>query len=280
MDLKFERLGKPDGVPVPYCHGSPSSRLEAHLIAKQAEQHGIQLISFDRRGFGLSPFNNKQTVLDEACDVVALADHLGFDRFAVIGISGGGTTVLATAYLAPERLTYAASVGGWTPVADLPELQSELAPLDRFFLRIAGLTPALFTLPFAYLGHRIRKSRESLLKMLKGSLGEADKALLEKDEQFADFFVEDVREAFRQGAKGPARDAWLRYRPWGFSLTDIKCPVRFLAGDDDKFAPLAMTKAAVDAVPDAKLDIIEGTGHLGLFQHFDIVFSEAAKASA
>jgi pimeloyl-ACP methyl ester carboxylesterase len=44
-------------------------------------------------------------VAEGASDVAALADHLGWDRFAVTGGYGGGPHALACAALWPDRVT-------------------------------------------------------------------------------------------------------------------------------------------------------------------------------
>jgi pimeloyl-ACP methyl ester carboxylesterase len=47
------------------------------------------VLKFDRGGYGLSTRVAGRSVVDGAADVAALADHLGWDRFAVTGGSGG-----------------------------------------------------------------------------------------------------------------------------------------------------------------------------------------------
>jgi pimeloyl-ACP methyl ester carboxylesterase len=42
-------------------------------------------------------------VLSVGDDALVLADALGWDRFALLGVSGGGPHALAIAYRAPER---------------------------------------------------------------------------------------------------------------------------------------------------------------------------------
>jgi pimeloyl-ACP methyl ester carboxylesterase len=51
---------------------------------------GVRHIQLDRPGFGLSDFQPGRTVLDWPDDVAHVADLLGIERFAVIGVSGRG----------------------------------------------------------------------------------------------------------------------------------------------------------------------------------------------
>ncbi|WP_029040860.1 alpha/beta fold hydrolase [Cucumibacter marinus] len=274
MDISFKEFGAPGGDPMIYCHGCPGSHLEAELLQDAAWDHNIRLIAFDRPGFGETPHVRGRTLRDEVKCVEAVADHLNLDRFAISGASGGATTALAAAHFIPDRLTFVASVVGWAPVADIPALQKTMAPLDRAFFSVAGAMPFLFGPPFAFLGWRISRGKKSLMSILKSSLSETDRAMIERDEAFADFLVRDMQEAFRHGSAGPARDAWLRYRPWGFDLAEVTTPVSVYAGDDDKFAPLALAEAVNERLPHSTLKVWENTGHLTAFSQFGDVFSD------
>lgn len=278
MDISFKEFGAPGGDPMIYCHGCPGSHLEAELLQDAAWDHNIRLIAFDRPGFGETPHMPNRTVRDEVACIEAVADHLDLDRFGISGASGGATTALAAAYHIPDRLTFVASVVGWAPVADIPALQRTMAPLDRAFFSVAGAMPFLFGPPFALMGWRVSRDRKSLMATLGSSLSETDRALMEDDEAFADFLVRDMREAFLHGSAGPARDAWLRYRPWGFDLADIAMPVSIYAGDDDKFVPLALAEAVHERLPNSALKVWDNTGHLTAFGRFGDVFSDMRQA--
>lgn len=68
---------------------------------------GAQVIRMDYRGRGESDWAAPETysVLQEALDALALMDHLGLGRFAVLGTSRGGLIALALGQLAKARLT-------------------------------------------------------------------------------------------------------------------------------------------------------------------------------
>ena len=48
--IAFEEYGDPNGVPVIFCHGWPSSRTMARLAHEPACDLGIRIISPDRPG--------------------------------------------------------------------------------------------------------------------------------------------------------------------------------------------------------------------------------------
>src|SRR5262245_52528836 len=87
--LAYAEYGAPRGSPVFHFHGTPGSRLQGRLLDAAAVAANVRLICPDRPGFGESDFLKKRRFLDWARDVRELADHLGIDRFAVSGLSGG-----------------------------------------------------------------------------------------------------------------------------------------------------------------------------------------------
>jgi pimeloyl-ACP methyl ester carboxylesterase len=69
---------------------------------------------FDYRGYGASrQVSGAQNMDEMAQDAIALADHLGWDRFSVVGHSMGGMAAQKVAIEAPTRVR---SVVGVTPV--------------------------------------------------------------------------------------------------------------------------------------------------------------------
>ena len=96
-----------EGKPVIYFHGTASSRLEVRLLTEFAHKAQLQIICIDRPGYGLSTFMPRKSLCDFTGDINFLVDHLGIERFGVIGWSGGGAFALAYVALFPERMTRA-----------------------------------------------------------------------------------------------------------------------------------------------------------------------------
>ena len=113
--------GNPTGHPVFMLHGTPGSRIGPFPQTRVLYELGVRLISFDRPGYGGSDRLDSRRVADVVPDVVAIADELELDRFAVLGRSGGGPHALACAALLPEpgdpgrRAGVAGPVGGRGP---------------------------------------------------------------------------------------------------------------------------------------------------------------------
>ena len=72
-----------------------------------------------------------------------------------------------------------------------------------------------------------------------------------------------LRDAFVQGTGGLAADI-LSYtaRPWGFDLSDVKAKALVIAGQADSVAGHAHAAWYQRGLPDARLEMVPGAGHL------------------
>src|SRR5581483_8383616 len=96
-------------------HGTPGCRLNRHPNQELVRSTGARVVTYDRPGYGVSDRKRGRIVNDCVADVVALADALGFEQFAVTGGSGGGPHSLAVAAALPDRVTRAGCVVGAAP---------------------------------------------------------------------------------------------------------------------------------------------------------------------
>src|SRR4051794_19082902 len=87
----FGDIGDPsvEGLPVLWAHGGPGSRLDPGYLAPRAAEAGVRFIGIDRPGYGWSTPQIGRTIADWVPDALAVADHLGVDRFVVVGTSTG-----------------------------------------------------------------------------------------------------------------------------------------------------------------------------------------------
>lgn len=269
--IAFCEYGDPRGNPLFYFHGTPGSRREALFSHNPARDFGQRVIAPDRPGMGSSDPQPGRTLLSWPEDVVQIADQLGFDKFGVIGVSGGGPHALACSHAIPGRLEFTTIMGSWAPVAGT-ELAQDMAPLDQFFLKVALVSPTLFSLPFSVFAISSRYLSPSMfVKSTDSSLCEADRNLLQ-DENLASFFQQDVKQAFSQGVHGPAQEAIILYKDWGFNLADIRTPVMIIHGEEDKFAPKSFAEYLHRVIPDSSLEIYPHQGHRILVTAFDDLF--------
>src|SRR5919201_6415858 len=102
--LAYVERGPKDGVPLVACHGTPGSRYSRHPDPGIYDRHGVRAIIYDRPGYGRSDPQPRRSVADAAADVEAITDDFGFDRFAVVGGSGGAPHALACGALLGDRV--------------------------------------------------------------------------------------------------------------------------------------------------------------------------------
>jgi pimeloyl-ACP methyl ester carboxylesterase len=263
--MSFAEYGSPDGHPVLYFHGSPSSRLEPLMIGEDVFiQHGLRIIAPDRPGMGRSSFQSHRGFADWPVDVVALVDALGLDTFSVLGTSGGGVYAAACAARIPERLHSAVIVsGGWR--MDQPHLLAHLPFTIRLTWLLAKRAPML-------LGVWLKSMAASVdgdLSKLKRLLPQPDYDAFESAGRYETFgYI--LREALRQGGKGPAWDMRLYVHPFDIRLQDIHMPLHVFHGEKDGNVPIALVREALAALPTAQLTTYPHEAHLStLCNRFD-----------
>jgi pimeloyl-ACP methyl ester carboxylesterase len=245
-DLAFCEWGSPTGSPVIYLHGTPGSRYFRHA-GGEYDRTGIRAITYDRPGYGRSTRLSGRTVAQTPQDVATIADHLGLDRFAVVGASGGGPHALAAAAALQHRVTRCATVVGVGP-HDAPDLDiaDGMATEDVEEWR-AVRTGEWLAGPY-YRG--TRDWVESLTEM--PGLSEHDR----------DMVVEALREALAPGPYGLYDDLVAMQQPWGFDLADVVCPTRVMIAREDTHVPPAQGQWLAAHLPTAQEVWVEG-GHMG-----------------
>jgi len=259
--------GDPAGLPVFYCHGLLSSRLEiaAAPIVAAAERVGVRLIAMDRPGIGESSTKLHRTILDWTLDLADLAGGLGHERFAVLGVSGGAPYAIAAALRVPERLRAVGAVAGLAPLG-ASGLLGLMAPRARRMLRAGRWLPRLLDRPLAKLADDLARSPETVASRYERELPDADRAVL-AEPVWREAFTAAWREAFRRGIEGPKQDLTLAARSWGYRLTDVRVPVNLWFGGADRIVPPAMARFLADRLRLTESRSYPTEGHLSLIAH-------------
>ncbi len=248
--IGFAVYGAADATPVIYCHGWPTSRLEAGL----APALPVRLIAMDRPGYGLSDPNPKATLKDHTNDILLLARHLGLKRFAVVGVSGGGPLAAACAYYLHDL------VSALTLISPVPPphavTSGSLATLMRF-----GRWPALAR-PAMSLAREFILSPDRAEAIVFGrQLPGKDGAVMTRERRAA--LLASMREGLKQGIQGAVTDASIYGRPWGFRLEDIRVSTTVWQGTVDHLIPAASVWV-YGAIPGSRVNVLEDHGHYSL----------------
>jgi pimeloyl-ACP methyl ester carboxylesterase len=274
--LAWLTIGDPGGRPVFYFHGYPGSRLEAQFATAAVARCGLRLIAPDRPGFGGSAFKPGRTIGQWSDDVAELADHLGINRFAVIGVSGGGPYALACAARIPRRLTGVALVAGLGPLTQA-RLARDMAIVDRLALALAARCPPLARWAVRLAAYWVRRHPAHCLAAMAAGVEPVDRHVLAAPDHHR-LLAESTAEAVRQGGKGVAWEITLMTRPWDFDLRAIALPVRIWQGLADRIVPPAMARYLAATLPACECHMIPGEGHLSIIVNYlDAVFEDLCR---
>jgi len=261
--VAFSEYGDPQGAPVFFCHGWPSSRTMAELTDEAARNLALRIISPDRPGIRDSKFDPNRTLLDWPPLLGELAAHLQIDKFKILAISGGAPYAYAAAWKIPERVEAIAVVSGAPPIAELEDRRGLLTFYNGILaLRESrpGLLRALFHIarPLARVKLPIR-IRPLLLRVLQP----CDANVLRDSKSFEACF-ESARQAWRSSAAGVMADAEIYAEPWGFPLEDVRVPVRLWHGIKDRTFSFRLAEEIAGRLPNCEFHLIDNAGHYSL----------------
>jgi pimeloyl-ACP methyl ester carboxylesterase len=263
-ELCVEVAGAESAASVLVCGGMPNSRHLREQWISDAAERNLQLIGYDRPGYGGSTVHSGRSVADGVTEVQAIAEHLGIDRLAVWGFSAGGPYALACAALLPDLVVAAATVGSPAPWAapgldyftgmgedNVEDIQLMLTDREKARAKahqdwedIRQVTP------------------EQLLEAWKSLLAPVDAAVLTGE--FAESVVRSIQDGLAPGDQGWWDDGLAQLAPWGFDLTDIRIPVKIWHGRHDRFVPFQHGQWLAGHVPGAQAELSETEGHLSL----------------
>jgi pimeloyl-ACP methyl ester carboxylesterase len=271
--LGYSEWGADDGAPVLGFLGTSLSWL-AHLGDVAPRAAGVRLIIVDRPGYGLSDFQPQRTLLDWPGDVAELADGLEIDRFGVFGMSGGGPHAAACGYALPDRISAAGLVSSPAPVWDRPELRFSAPPHRHELIELAERDPGLVA---SRLLEDCRAELESMAQESSNGGGPpADQAVMADPEVRARFEAARLETAAR-GPEGYAHDLFLLFvAPWGFRPEEIGVPTEIWQGDADEAVSPKVAEFFAETIPDSRLNMVRGAGHLLLWSHTEEILRSLA----
>lgn len=281
--------GDPTGQPVLAFHGAPACRLMFASADGEAKRLGLKLIAPDRPGYGLSPLDGaagspKPTLASRTDMHVALADALGLDRFAVLGISGGAPYACALAARLGPRITMLALVSPMGPIADLLALPpAERPPVSighRIFFQRWPLKRRWVLTWGGNVGRRVFLSSPDRIAHLLGKLfGAADDRLL-RQKPVADALVAMTREAVAESIDGGLTDLDIFARPWGVDFAAVQAPAVLWQGTADKVVPATIALRLARLIPGCRLIRLDGAGHFWVLGRIRDVLGEIACVAA
>lgn len=243
-DLHYERRGS--GEPLLLIQGMSGTHAswgEPFLAALEAA--GFETLFYDHRGIGNSAvWREPFTLVDLAEDAAGLLDAAGWDTAHVMGISMGGMVAQELALAHPERVrtltlgcTYA---GGPEGVLTSPEVVQALG---------AGMM-----------------SGDRELALRTGYDVNVSAAFAAVEENYAAFH------AMATSVPAPVPVIMLQMQAIGghdtsARLASITAPTLVVHGTEDRMLPVANGRAIAAAIPGARLELLDATGHMFWWEH-------------
>ncbi|MGO4592641.1 alpha/beta hydrolase [Leifsonia sp. 2TAF2] len=289
--LGLTGLGDPDAERlVVFCHPAPGSSVFDPDPDASADRRA-HIVAIDRPGYGSSdpwPAGSWPSIVQAADDiaeyirsVVVAESVIGVTRPRTVGVAGwsaGGRVALAVAARHPQLVDRVAIVGTPAPNEAVPWIDPELQALSD---QLGAMAPDE---AMTRLGALLQPQADAVL-----AASEPDEVPLEAlgiglvDEQVLarpgvrDRLGRMLADAFRQGTGGVAGDI-LSYtaRPWGFELGDVAAKTLIIAGQADALAGHAHAAWYQRALPDARMEMVPGVGHLAVVPAWGRMLSHLA----
>lgn len=242
--VRVVETGPPGGAPVVFVHGWGCSAYSFHQVMPALAAAGWRAIAPDLLGHGLSdkpPEESRYTMGAMTVHLLDTMDALRVEQAAIVAHSLGAQFAIEAALQAPARVT---GLGLLSPVgAGLVKL----AMLGRL------LTPRLVTPLLPRLAHRwlIRAALRAAYGRLRGPT------------------LSDVKEYWAPSqfpAFAPAMRQMLHASLWSTrpasELARVRVPTLVVFGTRDHLVPTHAVGDYVGAFPSARLELIEGAGHV------------------
>ncbi len=230
-----------EGRPLLLLSGIGASLSRSAPFEHALNPYGVQTIAVDAPGTGSSTrYRWPRRMPGLARTFELLLDALGYEQADVLGASFGGILAQQLAHQAPRRVrrlvlaATGAGVPGLGGVPGSPRALLALATPRRhqspdYFRRIAGTV----------YGGQARRDPDALLPGSIAQFSETPSVRGYVDQLYAISFWTGV--------------------PWLWRLSQ---PTLVLAGDDDPIVPAINGRILAGIIPDARLEIIPGGGHL------------------
>lgn len=236
----YGRFGRRGGRPVLVHHGLIGNATLGPAWAPLGDSLGLEWIVIERPGYGRTPPAAMDRVADWPGMIKPLLHALGVtERFDAVGISAGAPYAYALAAEMPDRVGRIGILSG-VPFIDAPGV------LDAY--------PEDARVAYA----RYTSSDEAALRAEFRAFCEGIAARLGDNEQLS----AGLAPILAHDAAGPAREARLQARDWGFGRAAISCPVDLWHSEADDMVPYAAARLSADGLPHAVWHIQEEPSHL------------------
>ena len=244
-------------LPVIYLHGFIGSRLEPGA----AEIGAINIISFDRPGYGRTDLQRLPSLRARGADVAESLVQLGVSQCIVVGVSTGAPYALAVTAALGQRarkVILAGGIAGPEVLETAGGTAMALSLLGRRRSRTGRMLHRLLRIARA-----TRLDRRLLARVVAGEREPLERQGLSPEVVHARL-LQSFRTGNRRGLRGALADARLVAQPWDFSVAAVTTEVEILHGTDDAVVPPAHAHWYAAHLPRARLEMASGELHLSM----------------
>lgn len=275
--LHWSAGGPEDGVPVVYLHGAigTSVRRTAELDALIERLH-LRYISVSRPGFGRSDPSPGRRIADFPADLEHLADALGLDRFAIIGVSAGGPYAIACAGALGERAVATAAVSSLSHVCP-PHAGRSMPAHLRLSLRALVRRPDLVARGGTSAMRVVERHPQALTRLVSLGATRSDRELLAAAEG-GTAAIESFLAAAAHGVRGMVEDYVTCCTGWGFHPREVGGEVHLWHGEQDRFVPVEHARVLAAALPRCRARYDADDGHFFFRRRLDDVLGALVAA--
>lgn len=239
-----------NGSPVVLLSGAGNDNISLswrRAIPALAQSHRILALDWPKQG-GSTPWDgvaDHQRMLE--C-IDAVLDHFELESASLVGLSQGGALALAYAIERPQRVDRL--------VALAPAGILSFGPFAHFLLwAMAKSTLLNRTLPTMIFRSRAACAWFARTSLFAGPVDDFDEIV---DEYHADVLANGSGSSDWQNDSIALRHMKVDLRP---RLHEIQCPALIIQGSKDVGVAPARSRAAANAIPNARYELIEGAGH-------------------
>lgn len=251
--LAYAEYGNSEGSPVLGLHGTPGTRHIFSLGDAAARNHGLRLIAPDRAGVGASADRPDHSLAGHVEDAVALLDHLGIEKFAVLGFSGGGPYAAEVARQVPHRL--------WAlTLVSAHALSMPPGPGHRVLMKLADLSIPAARLIFLTIAVPAVAVPNFARFLIGPGLDRSDRMTL-KDGKIRRCLTKGIAGVLWSG-RATAFEARNFYRGHPLPPMALDVRVRIWHGAEDKVIEPRAAFLYSRMFPGSFLNIVPGAGHL------------------
>jgi pimeloyl-ACP methyl ester carboxylesterase len=220
----------PVRLPLILIHGAGGTHLSWPPQLRRLP--GWRVLAVDLPGHGRSPGKGRDSIREYAECILGFLDVCGIGRAVLCGHSMGSAIALCLALEHPERVSGLILVGAGGRLRVNPEILARAAGENTYREAVRLVTAYSFS---------SRTSRR-LVELAERRMAESPQPVL-----YGDFLACDAFDVMDR-------------------LGEVKQRTLIVCGEDDRMTPLRYARTLAERMPEARLEVLPGAGHMAMLE--------------